>query len=93
MRLLDAFTHHPATVGETYGGHLVFASGVGGRMVLAGLACMLHGIFPFLFERTGSRAILDLHGRVTSGARAQTSAPAPALQHAAVRELNRREAA
>jgi hypothetical protein len=93
MRLLDAFTRHPATVGETYGGHLAFASGVGGRMVLAGIACMLHGIFPFLFERTGSRAILDLHGRVTGGARAQTSAPDPVLQHHAVRELNRRREA
>jgi hypothetical protein len=78
MRLLDVFTRHPSTVGETYGGHLVFASGVGGRMMLAGMACMLHGIFPFLFERTGSRAIQDLHGRVTSGARAQTGRePAP----------------
>jgi hypothetical protein len=40
-------------------------------MVLAGLACMLHGVFPFLFERTGSRAILALHQQVTSGARAK----------------------
>jgi Family of unknown function (DUF6356) len=80
MRLRDLFTRHPATVGETYGGHFVFATGVGGRMILAGLACMLHGIFPFLFERTGSRTILDLHGRVTGGARghvAGASAPAP----------------
>jgi hypothetical protein len=79
MRLLGLFTRHPATVGETYGGHLAFATGVGGRMVLAGLACMLHGLFPFLFERTGSRTILDLHGRVTSGARGQVAgASAPA---------------
>jgi hypothetical protein len=69
MRLLDPFTRHPASVGETYAGHLAFATGVGGRMVLAGLACMLHGLFPFLFPRTGSRAILDLHTRVTGGAR------------------------
>lgn len=69
--MIDAFTRHPASVGETYGEHLVFATEVGGRMVLAGLACLLHGIFPFLFERSGSRAIIDLHGRVTSGARAR----------------------
>ena len=71
MPSIDAFTRHPAAVGETYGEHLVFATGVGGRMVLAGLACLLHGIFPFLFERAGSRAIIDLHGRVTGGARAR----------------------
>ncbi len=69
MSLTDAFTRHPAAVGETYGEHLAFATGFGGRMVLAGLACMLHGIFPFLFVRTGSRAILDLHDRMADGAR------------------------
>lgn len=71
MRLFDAFTRHPAAVGESYGEHLVFAGGVGGRMVLAGFACMLHGLFPFLFERTGSRAIVALHEEVTGGARAR----------------------
>jgi len=71
MPSMDAFTRHPAAVGETYGEHLVFATGVGGRLMLAGVACLLHGIFPFLYERTGSRTIIDLHGRVTGGARAQ----------------------
>ena len=75
---LDAFTRHPAAVGETYGEHLAFASGVGSRLVLAGIACLLHGIFPFLFERTGSRAIVDLHARVTGGARAKLHPAAPA---------------
>jgi hypothetical protein len=71
MRLLDAFTRHPASVGESYGEHLAFAGGVGGRMVLAGIACMLHGLFPFLFARTGSRAIVVLHEEMTGGARAR----------------------
>ena len=71
MPSIQAFTRHPATVGETYGEHLVFASGIGGRLLLAGAACLLHGIFPFLFERTGSRTIIDLHTRVTGGARAR----------------------
>src|SRR5262249_17157042 len=66
---IDAFTRHPASVGETYSEHLVFASGIGGRLLMAGIACLLHGIFPFLFERTGSRAIIALHARVTTGAR------------------------
>jgi len=69
MPSIDAFTRHPATVGETYGEHLAFATGIGGRLILAGVACLLHGVFPFLFERTGSRAIIDLHARVTGGAR------------------------
>ena len=69
MPSIEAFTRHPAAVGETYGEHLAFATGVGGRLILAGVACLLHGVFPFLFERTGSRAIIDLHARVTRGAR------------------------
>lgn len=68
---IDVFTRHPAAVGETYGEHMAFACGIGSRLILAGFACLLHGIFPFLFERTGSRTIIDLHARVTSGARAK----------------------
>jgi hypothetical protein len=71
MPSFEAFTRHPAAVGETYGEHLTFATGVGGRLILAGIACLLHGFFPFLFERTGSRTIIDLHARVTGGARAR----------------------
>jgi len=73
---IDAFTRHPATVGETYGEHLAFASGIGSRLILAGLACLVHGFFPFLFERTGSRTIIALHARVTGGARARINSAA-----------------
>ena len=83
MAILDPFTKHPAAVGETYGEHLVFASGVGSRMVLAGLACIVHGLFPFLFERTGSRTILALHRRVTTGPRAALVEPGAAEDRAA----------
>jgi Family of unknown function (DUF6356) len=48
------FTKHPASVGETYFAHLGSAGGFGSRMITAGLACLVHGIFPFLFQRTGS---------------------------------------
>lgn len=59
-----AFTEHPASVGETYGEHLAHASGFGWRMILGGFACILHGLLPFLFVRTGSRQIETLHGRM-----------------------------
>lgn len=61
-----AFTEHPASVGETYGEHLVMASGFGLRMVFAGLACMLHGLLPFLFVKTGSHQIETLHGKMVT---------------------------
>lgn len=67
--MISAFTQHPHSVGETYGEHFVFASSFGLRMIIGGLACLMHGLFPFLFVRTGSKTVLALHDRMT-GARA-----------------------
>ena len=61
-----SFTEHPASVGESYGEHFATASGFGVTMVVAGLACLLHGIFPFWFGRTGSDAITTLHRRMVT---------------------------
>jgi hypothetical protein len=75
------FTEHPAAVGETYGEHLVQASSFGTRMILAGLACLIHGLFPFLFVRTGSAAISSLHARMVTH-RSRTALSASAQQQA-----------
>ena len=64
MKLSRAFTEHPASVGESYGEHLGRAICFGLRMICAGLACLVHGVLPFLFVRTGSRAIADLNDRM-----------------------------
>lgn len=80
MSLNRLFTEHPEAVGETYGEHLVMASGFGLKMVGAGLACLVHGLLPFLFVKTGSAAITELHQRmVTSRSR---KAPAASLTSA-----------
>lgn len=72
MKLGNPFTDHPATVGETYGEHLATATGFGLRMIAGGLACLVHGLLPFLFVKTGSTAIRTLHDRmVTNRARRQ----------------------
>ncbi len=63
---LISFTDHPASVDETYGAHFVTASGFGLTMLVAGLACLLHGVFPFLFIRTGSNAITALYRRMVN---------------------------
>jgi hypothetical protein len=60
----NLFTDHPASVGESYLQHLWAAAGFGSRMVVAGFACLIHGLLPFLFERTGSRAIAELNTRM-----------------------------
>ncbi len=59
--MLTPFTKHPHSVGETYFEHARFAFSAGIRMVLAGLACIVHGVFPFLFVQTGSKTIIHLH--------------------------------
>lgn len=58
------FFDHPASVGETYWQHQAHAFSFGGRMTIAGLACLAHGLFPALFVRTGSRTIAQLHDRM-----------------------------
>jgi uncharacterized protein DUF6356 len=73
MNMTRGFTEHPASVGETYSEHLLHAGCFGVRMVLAGFACLIHAVFPFLFERTGSRAIGELNERMTSRRRRPAS--------------------
>lgn len=55
------FIDHPSSVDETYGEHLAQASGFGSKLMLAGLACMIHGVFPFLFKHTGSETVRALN--------------------------------
>jgi hypothetical protein len=38
----------------------------GARMIFAGFACLVHGVLPFLFVRTGSQAITELNDRMIS---------------------------
>ena len=61
MDPIKLFTEHPASVGESYGEHLAMATGFGLRMILGGIACLIHGLLPFLFVKTGSRQIGALH--------------------------------
>ena len=58
------FTEHPATVGESYTEHMGVAFTFGLRMIGAGLACVMHGLVPALFTKTGSNTIDDLHDRM-----------------------------
>lgn len=76
VKLRQVFIEHPESVGETYGSHLWHAMSFGGRLVAAGVACIVHALLPFLFTSTGSRTVSDLHDRMivkrASGAAAKT---------------------
>ena len=63
------FTEHPASVDETYLEHLAVATSFGAHMLVSGLACLVHALFPFLFVKTGSLAIEGLHERMVTGRR------------------------
>jgi hypothetical protein len=54
------FTDHPRGIGETYGGHARTAFSFGSRMMLGGLACMVHAIIPGLLVKTASRTVVQL---------------------------------
>ncbi len=62
--LKKIFLDHPEAVDESYLEHLRVASSFGLTMILAGSACLLHGVVPALFTRTGSNAIRQLHERM-----------------------------
>jgi hypothetical protein len=71
----NPFTAHPHSVGETYLEHGLFAGRYGVKMTLGGLAAVLHGVFPFLFQTTGSRITRELNAALdASRARAQSRA-------------------
>lgn len=64
--MLKAFTRHPETVGETYFEHLGSAWGFASTMAVGAMACLLHGLFPFAFQTSGSRRIRELHERMVT---------------------------
>ena len=63
-RFARLFTHHPASVDESYFEHCRFAATFAGQLVLAGLAALIHSLLPFLFETTASRIVEKLHARL-----------------------------
>ena len=63
------FTEHPASVDETYTEHMFAASSFAVRMLLGSLACFVHAVLPFLFVKTGSEVITELHARMVTNRR------------------------
>ena len=83
--LKRAFTEHPASVGESYFEHMGMAFSFASKMIGAGFCCLLHGIFPFLFVRTGRDCIADLHYKMVTHRDRRTQVddqakPAPAAE-------------
>lgn len=58
------FLDHPATVNETYFGHMRFAFGFAFWLGVAAIAALIHAVIPALCETTASRILKQLHARI-----------------------------
>ncbi|VVC77038.1 hypothetical protein AQUSIP_23650 [Aquicella siphonis] len=56
----NIFTEHPHSIGESYFQHMKFATLFGIKMITGGLACIIHAVLPFLFQKTGSKMLLGM---------------------------------
>jgi hypothetical protein len=74
-RSMDVFTRHPESVGESYLEHLGSAWGFAFTMLGGAAACLLHGLFPFAFQASGSRRIVALHARMVANRHRQRREP------------------
>ena len=66
MYLKQLFLDHPASVGETYWQHFASAMSFCASMLLAALCCAIHALLPFVFQKSASRIIANLHDRVVA---------------------------
>ena len=73
------FSDHPSSVGESYLMHMLQAVRFSGRLLLAGVACLIHAVLPFLFVKTASGTIAELYDRMVSN----RARPRPATRAAA----------
>ncbi|MEL7212753.1 MAG: DUF6356 family protein [Pseudomonadota bacterium] len=54
---LASFKAHPASVGENYFSHMLFAARFAGRLFALAVAALIHAIVPAWFETTASDQI------------------------------------
>ncbi len=59
--LAQLFQDHPRSLGMSWWEHGVGAIIIGGRMVGAGIACMVHAVVPALFTETAGKTVMSLH--------------------------------
>ena len=60
------FQEHPASCNESYGEHLLHAALFGTKLIVAGVACVVHAILPFLFVDTASNQVKKLNEELRS---------------------------
>ncbi len=56
----NPFTDHPRSLGMGWVSHGVGAVAIGGRMMVAGAACVVHALVPALFSDTAGKTVVAL---------------------------------
>jgi hypothetical protein len=70
--LIRASRSHLAEAGMDYLGHLARATRIGSALILAGAACLVHGLLPGLFTTRASRTVIKLHEEISGHGPAET---------------------
>ncbi len=60
------FTRHLEAINESYFEHMRHATRFSMKLAVGSMACLIHSIFPFLCEKTGSSIISELHHDMVS---------------------------
>ena len=60
-KLGSLFVEHPRSLGMSWLGHGAGAAKIGGTMILAGAACLVHAAVPGWFTETAGRTVIRLH--------------------------------
>ncbi len=72
ISLIQSSRSHLAEAGMDYLGHLRRASRIGGALIVAGAACLVHGLLPGLFTDKASRTVIKLHEEISAHGPAET---------------------
>ena len=65
--LIAVGREHLSEAGMGYGAHLKRATRIGGSLIGAGAACLVHGLFPALFSTRASNTIVRLNEEIKAG--------------------------
>jgi len=78
--LTRLFTEHPASVGESYTGHMRSALRYAGLLTCCAVAAAVHSVLPFLFQSTASDLLFKIHAEMSARRNAAAGQPRTPVQ-------------
>lgn len=59
------FLEHPRSLGISWARHGIGAIVIGGRLIGAGLACLVHAVVPGIFTQTAGQTVTHMYDHMT----------------------------